>query len=315
LYENKTSLVNLTIAGTLTAGDLAILDDVTIADMLTVNGNTDLNGTLEVAGSSALVGAIVASSTLSVTGATTLNAALAIAGTLTGAGFSFVGNGIVSGDLTVGGNITGNFTISGAQTFTSLSVTDLQVSASASIGANLAVTGATSTATLTVSGSATFAGDLNTGECITINSFGEVCNDLTNMRVTNTKDGGVLNLQTTDTGSTLNTHMILGSAAGTGTFVGFHGTAGQAQPALYTQTFATATRTHNAPTGLTLTDSTTGVVGNTINDVGAAFSQTAINDNFAGLTDEVNNLVADLANAKEVLNQVLDDLQTYGLLL
>lgn len=106
-----------------------------------------------------------------------------------------------------------------------------------------------------------------------------------------------------------------------GTNVGFYGTAPTAQPAAYTQTFATATRTHAALTSATLTDSTGGTANTTvvsipaINGSGATTAQEgAINDNFADLTAQVNALRVDLDNTKQVLNQVIDDHQLNGLL-
>lgn len=39
-----------------------------------------------------------------------------------------------------------------------------------------------------------------------------------------------------------------------------------------------------------LTDSTTGTAGNTINDVGGAFNQATLNNNFASLTDRINDI-------------------------
>jgi hypothetical protein len=99
-----------------------------------------------------------------------------------------------------------------------------------------------------------------------------------------------------------------------GTNIGFYGVAPVARPAAYTQTYATATRTHAALTSATLTDSTTGAANTTVEDVGAAFSQTTLNNNFADLVAQINALRVDLENAKQVLNQVIDDNQLNGIL-
>lgn len=94
---------------------------------------------------------------------------------------------------------------------------------------------------------------------------------------------------------------------------GFFGVTPQARPAAYTQTYATATRTHSDPTGLALTDSTGGTASNTIANSGAAYSQSNQNDFRASITDEVNKHTADIANIKQLVNSIIDDLQGYGL--
>lgn len=99
-----------------------------------------------------------------------------------------------------------------------------------------------------------------------------------------------------------------------GSTVGFFATTPATRPAAYTQTYSTATRTHSALTSAALTDSTTGTADATVVDVGGAFSQATLNNNFADLVAQVNALRVDLANTRQVLNQVLDDLQTLGLL-
>lgn len=105
-----------------------------------------------------------------------------------------------------------------------------------------------------------------------------------------------------------------GDFAHTGTNLGFYGTAVAARPAAYTQTYATATRTHANLTNTLLTDSTTGARNNIVVDVGAAFSQATLNDNFSEVTVQLNNLRADVVVAKNLANQIIDDLQTLGLL-
>lgn len=95
---------------------------------------------------------------------------------------------------------------------------------------------------------------------------------------------------------------------------GFHGTAPPTQPSAYTQTYSTATRTHSNPTAATLTDSSGGTAGQTIGAVSGSGADTAINDNFASVTDEINKLIADVANVKQIANSLIDDGQTYGLL-
>lgn len=81
---------------------------------------------------------------------------------------------------------------------------------------------------------------------------------------------------------------IPGVITHTGTAVGFYGTTPAARPSAYTQTYSTATRTQAA--------------------------LTSANAASAPTQAEYDALRADLINVKQVLNQVLDDLQTLGLL-
>lgn len=83
--------------------------------------------------------------------------------------------------------------------------------------------------------------------------------------------------------------------------IGFYGVTPIARPAAYTQTYAMATRTHSNPTAATVSD-TNGAAG-----FAAAADRTAV-------VTAVNNLITDVANVKQVLNQVIDDLQANGLL-
>ena len=98
-----------------------------------------------------------------------------------------------------------------------------------------------------------------------------------------------------------------------GSNIGFFATAPVAQAGAYTQTYATASATHANPTAAVLTDSTGGTANQTLVAISGTSDDAEINNNFADLADEVNKLIADVANAKQVLNQVIDDLQAYGL--
>ena len=104
-----------------------------------------------------------------------------------------------------------------------------------------------------------------------------------------------------------------------GSQIGYFGTTPANITAAYVQTFSTASRTHAVPTAATLTDSTGGAANQTvvavpaINGSGATTAQeAAIDDNFADVTDEINKLITDLANVKEIVNSIIDDRQTYG---
>lgn len=105
------------------------------------------------------------------------------------------------------------------------------------------------------------------------------------------------------------TGTIVGRAAAQ---VGFFGSAGAAKPSAYTQTYSTTTKTHANPSAVTLTSGAGTPAGGTT-DVGAAFSQSTLNNNFATLVTAINALVADLANVKQVLNAVIDDAQALNL--
>jgi len=110
----------------------------------------------------------------------------------------------------------------------------------------------------------------------------------------------------------------------------FFGGTPVAQPTGYTQTYATTTRTHNNLTSSTLSDSSGGTANTTVQALTDPADTPATADalrddlvanlipelrnNFADLTAQVNNLRTDITNLKDLFNQVIDDLQGYGLL-
>lgn len=115
-----------------------------------------------------------------------------------------------------------------------------------------------------------------------------------------------------------------------GSNVGFYGISPAARPSAYTQTYSTVTRTHSNPTASVLTDNSGGTANTTVqaltNPADAPLTADALRDdlvanlipelrnNIADLTAQINALIIDLANAKQVLNQVIDDHQSNGLL-
>lgn len=113
---------------------------------------------------------------------------------------------------------------------------------------------------------------------------------------------------------------VLGSfQAGDATtdLVGFHGSSPTDQCAAYTQTFATAERTHAARTA---TARTVGTLSGTANGAMEAVGDTmagnvgpAISNNFQELFETINALIVDVADTASVLNAVVDDLQEKGL--
>lgn len=100
------------------------------------------------------------------------------------------------------------------------------------------------------------------------------------------------------------------------TGIGFFAATPVAQAAAFTQTYSTADRTHANPTGVVLTDSSGGTPDQTVSavtDNAETTNNSTINDNFAEMADEINKLVADMADIKQLVNSVIDDMQAYGL--
>lgn len=104
-------------------------------------------------------------------------------------------------------------------------------------------------------------------------------------------------------------NFVFGGGMGTGTKfgtatgqkMGFWNATPVAQPSAFTQTYSTASKTHSNPTAATVTD-TNGTAGFNL-----AADRTAV-------VTAVNNLIADVANVKQVLNALIDDLQSEGLI-
>jgi len=123
-------------------------------------------------------------------------------------------------------------------------------------------------------------------------------------------------------------NIIVGSSTGTkiGTAttqkLGFYNASPVAQPSAYTQTYATANKIHDNPTGAAITDSSGGTASQTIaaiygGSTGAAATtnepcETATKNAIASLADEVNKLINDVADVKQLVNSVIDDLQVLG---
>ena len=79
----------------------------------------------------------------------------------------------------------------------------------------------------------------------------------------------------------------------------------------YTQTYATADRTHASPTAATL--SVADGAGTNDNTIGAITADASVIAAVQELADEVNKLIADVADVKQVVNSIIDDLQAMGL--
>ena len=118
--------------------------------------------------------------------------------------------------------------------------------------------------------------------------------------------------------------VVPGQLAHRGSTLGLYGVTPATRPTAYTQTYSTATKTHSNPTAANpaaiteYTPHASGAVpvvsaGATDLDTTAAALNTLV-DECQALETEVSALVVDMANVKQVLNQVLDDLQTVGML-
>lgn len=115
--------------------------------------------------------------------------------------------------------------------------------------------------------------------------------------------GGSVKLQASTAGSSGTTLQSLATVAEFGPAkIGFYGATPVARASAYTQTYATAVRT--VPDALT--DSTTGSAGTTLNNVGATFNQSTLNNNFATLN-------ARLLEAMKLINSLIDDSQAIGI--
>lgn len=108
------------------------------------------------------------------------------------------------------------------------------------------------------------------------------------------------------------TGSIVGRAAGQ---VGFYGGAGAVKSAALTQTYATADRTHANPTAVALTDNSGGAASGTLAAItgGGAGCENATKNAIASLAAQIAALIADVADAKQFLNSVVDDLQAVNL--
>jgi hypothetical protein len=115
-----------------------------------------------------------------------------------------------------------------------------------------------------------------------------------------------------------------------GTTAGFFGVTPTTRPTAYTQTYATADKTHANPTSAVLTDNTGGAADTTLTTLSTLTDSPAtadalrdelvtlwlpeIENNFADLAAQVNALRVDLLDLKQLANSIIDDGQALGLL-
>jgi len=100
-----------------------------------------------------------------------------------------------------------------------------------------------------------------------------------------------------------------------GTTVGFYGVTPTTRPTAYTQTYSTADKTHANPTATALTHSAVGgTADGTLVDCTNSYSEAAVEENFKECATAINAIIVDLADLKQLVNSVIDDLQAIGLL-
>ena len=84
------------------------------------------------------------------------------------------------------------------------------------------------------------------------------------------------------------------------------------QQSAYTQTYATADKTHAAFTSGDLTGITSSTTGTALAEPSLLYTQAEMQQNFRRIQDQYNLLRADLADLKQLVNSVIDDFQTIG---
>lgn len=132
--------------------------------------------------------------------------------------------------------------------------------------------------------------------------------------------GGTIELRTTGTeglklsGGSLygDTATIKGAFDHDGTTFGAYGVAPATRPTAYTQTYATATKTNANPTAAALTVSDG--AGTNDGTIGAITADASVIAAVQELAAQINKLIADVANNKQLINSVIDDGQILGLL-
>jgi hypothetical protein len=137
--------------------------------------------------------------------------------------------------------------------------------------------------------------------------------------VTGATDIGTVTVTTTGKVTVGTEIEIDGALNHDGTTVGFYGVTPVVRASAYTQTFATASRTHANPTAAALTvvyttdDPAIAPNGTITIADGDIPSNNELLEFCEELADQVSKLVTDLANAKQVINSLVDDSQAIGI--
>lgn len=95
--------------------------------------------------------------------------------------------------------------------------------------------------------------------------------------------------------------------------LGHYGVTPVVQPSAYTQTYSTADKTHANFTSADLTGITSSTTGSALAEPSATYTQSEMQQNFRRIQDQFNALRADVADLKQLVNSVIDDLQALGL--
>jgi hypothetical protein len=206
-WENGRTLTgDYGISGTLTLGVLSTSSSATIGGSLTVS--TDL----AVAGDATITDDLVADEatfrTITTTGAAVLGSTASIAGLLTGAGFSFSGNGTIAGTLAVTGTLT-----AGSLVFDSATVDDLTVLNNTTTGSLTVLADAQAlsvSATGGVSGAdGTFTTSVDAGQVTIKGGLAAITHDATDMYIDQQQEDGLLYIRGTESvGSTTNNMIV-----------------------------------------------------------------------------------------------------------
>jgi hypothetical protein len=94
--------------------------------------------------------------------------------------------------------------------------------------------------------------------------------------------------------------------------IGLNGVAPVGMAAAYVQTYAITTRTLNVVNTAVLTDNTGGTADTTVAAVAGSGADATINDNFADLIAQINQLRSEQVNLKQFANSLTDDSQALG---
>lgn len=212
-----------------------------------------------------------------------------------------------------------------AVTFTALKVAVTSTaSAAASLLLDLTV-GGTSQAKITKAGLMTILGSLvapsvgpNSAQ---VHTLPAVASDtVALLAATQTFTNKTLTSATLDTGVTISdgVNIVLGTSSGTkfGTAtsqkIGFFNSTPATKRGAYTQTYSTADKTHAAFTSADLTGITSSTTGSALAEPSVAYVQAEIQQNFRRIQDQFVALRADVDDAKQLINAVIDDLQVFG---
>jgi hypothetical protein len=135
--------------------------------------------------------------------------------------------------------------------------------------------------------------------------------DFGNGDVTITHSTGTLTLSD---GDNLAFGTTTGTKIGTATTqkLGFYNATPIVRPSAYTQTYSTADKTHANFTSSDITGITSSTTGSALAEPSATYTQSEMQQNFRRLQDQHNLLKADLADAKQIINSLIDDLQALG---